>query len=52
MEPFDPDAESAADPSSRPRPSVASIVVVAVVVLLVVVFVAMHIAGGVPTHGR
>ncbi len=52
MEPFDPDAERATDPSRRQRPSTASVVVVAVIVLLVVAFIALHIAGGVPTHGQ
>lgn len=52
MQPFDEDRELEADRTGRKRRSGVTILAVLAVLVLVVIIVALHLAGGTPTHGR
>jgi predicted nucleic acid-binding Zn ribbon protein len=52
MHPFDERSERAEDGAGSKRQSCLTIIVILGIVALVVIAVVLHLAGGVPTHGR
>ena len=51
MQPFDEESERADDDAGSPRRGTVIVVALAIVAL-VVMLIALHLAGGAPTHGR